>query len=242
MQWSGHYLVNPWTADGLVDLAAYPTLRAHYKRHYDRLRKRHTAKNRPAQWYRTIDRVNHELLHKHKLYIADIKERITPVPDAGQTYPHHNLYVVESRDWDLAVLGGLLLSAIGQFFVECYGVRMRGGYLRFQAAGIQTRQHFPFVHPVAFLHQNGGDALIVVEGQSDLAEIDVAVQDELHWCAVAVGKPPSRNAGASRPCDQVPEIAFPCKNQRVFGHFTRTIEKKNSLERVSKEIRFRLDR
>jgi hypothetical protein len=77
--------------------------------------------------------VNHELLLKQKLYIADIKDRINPVLDAGQTYPHHNLYVVESRDWDLAVLGGLLLSAIGQFFVECYGVRMRGGYLRFQA-------------------------------------------------------------------------------------------------------------
>ena len=31
------------------------------------------------------------------------------------------------------VLGGLLLSSVAQFFVECYGVRMRGGYLRFQA-------------------------------------------------------------------------------------------------------------
>jgi adenine-specific DNA-methyltransferase len=31
------------------------------------------------------------------------------------------------------VLGGLLLSDVAQFFVECYGVRMRGGYLRFQA-------------------------------------------------------------------------------------------------------------
>ena len=35
--------------------------------------------------------------------------------------------------WDLEVLGGLLISAIGQFFVESYGVRMRGGYFRFQA-------------------------------------------------------------------------------------------------------------
>jgi adenine-specific DNA-methyltransferase len=133
LRWSGHYLVNPWTDDGLVDLAVFPRLRSYYERHYDRLRKRHTAKNRPAQWYRTIDRVSHELLLKHKLYVADIKERINPVLDVGQTYPHHNLYVVESRDWNLAVLGGLLLSAIGQLFVECYGVRMRGGYLRFQA-------------------------------------------------------------------------------------------------------------
>ena len=38
-----------------------------------------------------------------------------------------------SEAWDLEILGGLLLSAIGQFFVEVYGVRMRGGWMRFQA-------------------------------------------------------------------------------------------------------------
>ncbi len=53
--------------------------------------------------------------------------------DTGETYPHHNLYFIQSDVWDLEVLGGLLISAIGQFFVESYGVRMRGGYLRFQA-------------------------------------------------------------------------------------------------------------
>jgi hypothetical protein len=25
------------------------------------------------------------------------------------------------------------MSAVGEFFIHCYGVRMRGGYLRFQA-------------------------------------------------------------------------------------------------------------
>ena len=53
--------------------------------------------------------------------------------DNGETYPHHNLYFIQSDEWDLEVLGGLLMSAVGQFFVESYGVRMRGGYLRFQA-------------------------------------------------------------------------------------------------------------
>jgi adenine-specific DNA-methyltransferase len=50
------------------------------------------------------------------------------VLDNGETYPHHNLYFIQSDDWDLEVLGGLLMSTIGQFFVESYGVRMRGGY------------------------------------------------------------------------------------------------------------------
>jgi len=99
----------------------------------DRLKKRHTAKQNPQHWYRTIDRVNHVLVSKRKLYIPDIKLHINPVLDEGQTYPHHNLYFVYSDQWDTEVLGGLLMSAIGQFFVECYGVRMRGGYFRFQA-------------------------------------------------------------------------------------------------------------
>jgi adenine-specific DNA-methyltransferase len=30
------------------------------------------------------------------------------VLDRGETYPHHNLYFIESDTWDLEVLGGLL--------------------------------------------------------------------------------------------------------------------------------------
>jgi hypothetical protein len=82
---------------------------------------------------RTIDRVNSALTAMPKLYVADIKDRLNPVLDRGETYPHHNLYFVQSNGWDVEVLGGLLLSNVAQFFVECYGVRMRGGYLRFQA-------------------------------------------------------------------------------------------------------------
>ena len=98
-----------------------------------RLKKRHTAIKNAHAWYKTIDRVTHSLTEKPKLYIADIKNTLEPVLDNGETYPHHNLYFIQSDNWDLEVLGGLLMSAIGQFFVESYGVRMRGGYLRFQA-------------------------------------------------------------------------------------------------------------
>jgi hypothetical protein len=133
IQWSGHYLVNPWNNDGLVDLNAYPKLKAYYEQHAAALKKRHTAEKNINGWYKTIDRVNHGLTNKHKLYIPDIKNTLEPVLDQGETYPHHNLYFVQSDEWDLEVLGGLLMSAIGQFFVESYGVRMRGGYLRFQA-------------------------------------------------------------------------------------------------------------
>jgi hypothetical protein len=35
--------------------------------------------------------------------------------------------------WDLEVLGGLLSSRVALFFVWSYALKMRGGYLRFQA-------------------------------------------------------------------------------------------------------------
>ena len=131
--WSGHYLVNPWDEEGLVCLSDCPQLEAYFEAHQERLKNRHIGQRTPERWYRTIDRVNMRLLRKHKLYFPDIKNTIYPVLDRGETYPHHNLYFVQSDRWDMEVLGGLLLSRVAQFFVECYGVRMRGGYLRFQA-------------------------------------------------------------------------------------------------------------
>ena len=133
LAWSGHYLVNPWNERGLVDLAKYPKLGAYLASYEARLRSRHVGKRNPESWYRTIDRVDHTLTGKTKLYIPDIKDRLNPVLDRGETYPHHNLYFVQSAVWDHEVLGGLLLSDVAQFFVECYSVRIRGGYLRFQA-------------------------------------------------------------------------------------------------------------
>ena len=134
VNWSGHCMANPWNAKGLVDLTEYPLLEKHLKPHHELLSSRHTAKkDRAENWHKTIDRVNLSLVEKHKLYIADIKDRLLPALDAGKTYPHHNLYWITSDTWDLRVLGALLMSAVCEFFIHCYGVRMRGGYLRFQA-------------------------------------------------------------------------------------------------------------
>ena len=131
--WSGHYLVNPWNGKGLVNLDQHPKLAQYLDTHRAQLQQRHVARKTPTHWYRTIDRVNTRLRVTPKLYLPDFKGRIAPVLDRGETYPHHNLYFIISEVWDMEVLGGLLLSDVAQFFVEAYGVRMRGGYLRFQA-------------------------------------------------------------------------------------------------------------
>lgn len=132
-RWSGHYLVNPWDDDGLVDIKQFPLLRAYLEAHQESVKKRNTAQKNPHGWFRTIDRIQMSLSGKPKLYVPDVKERFNPVLDTGEAYPHHNLYFIVSEAWNLEVLGGLLLSSIGQLFIEAYGVRMRGGYLRFQA-------------------------------------------------------------------------------------------------------------
>ena len=69
--------------------------------------------------------------------MPDIKARALPVLDEGGLYPHHNLYVITSEQWDLRVLGGLLISDVAHAFIEAYSVKMRGGYLRYQAQNLR---------------------------------------------------------------------------------------------------------
>ena len=132
-QWGGRFLVNPWDGGRLVDLEEYPGLASYLQRHGTRIRARHVARNRPAYWYRTIDRVDPGLQSRPKLLLPDLKAAAHPVLDTGGFYPHHNLYYVVSDKWDLEVLGGLLLSDIANLFVGAYCVKMRGGTYRFQA-------------------------------------------------------------------------------------------------------------
>src|SRR5690606_34416634 len=115
VNWSGHYLVNPWNESGLIDLAAYPKTAAVFALHAAILQARHTARERPDKWFKTIDRVTLPLVEARKLYVADIRGRLEPALDEGKTYPHHNIYWITSREWDLRVLGALLMSDIGEF-------------------------------------------------------------------------------------------------------------------------------
>ena len=132
-RWSGHYLVNPWDEQGLINLYDFPRLADYYRANSGALRRRNVAGRQPKSWYRTIDRIAHGLTATPKLVIPDMRMTMHPVLDHGETYPHHNLYFVPSGSWNLEVLGGLLLSRVATAFVEAYCVKMRGGTLRFQA-------------------------------------------------------------------------------------------------------------
>lgn len=126
-------MLNPWDEHGqLVNADEYPKFTAMLSSH-EAVMSRFVAKKNPAMWHRTIDKVRPGLAERPKLLLQDMKAQITPVLEPGGYYPHHNLYYIVSDRWDLEVLGGILLSRVAEAFVSSYGVKMRGGTLRFQA-------------------------------------------------------------------------------------------------------------
>lgn len=134
VKWQGLGVINPFTDKGsLVDLRDYPRLRRYLEERKDIIAGRHIAKKNPSKWYRTIDRITPSTAHQTKLLIPDIKGDAHVVFEDGHLYPHHNLYYITSRQWDLRALQAVLLSEVAKFFVATYSTRMRGGFLRFQA-------------------------------------------------------------------------------------------------------------
>lgn len=132
--WRGFGVVNPFAdTGGLVRLADYPRLKRYLEARKDQIAGRHVAMKAPANWYRTIDRIYPALADEPKLLIPDIKGEAHIVYDDGAYYPHHNLYYITSKEWDLQALQAVLLSGIARLFVATYSTKMRGGYLRFQA-------------------------------------------------------------------------------------------------------------
>lgn len=133
------WLVNPWDDDGnLVSIEEYPQLKQYFMDNEKELKDRQIArKGRPKSWYRTIDKVRPGLADTPKLLVQDMHARFEPHYD-NTHYPHGNLYYITSEKWDLEVLGGLLMSSICEAFIDAYGVKMRGGTLRFQAQYLRT--------------------------------------------------------------------------------------------------------
>ena len=134
VRWQGLGVVNPFrNTGGLVPLSEYPRLNRYFDERRADLMARHVSRKTPSNWYRTIDRIYPALATIPKLLIPDIKGEAHIVYEGGRFYPHHNLYYITSRKWELEALQAILLSGIAKLFVSAYSTRMRGGYLRFQA-------------------------------------------------------------------------------------------------------------
>ncbi|HOI95552.1 MAG TPA: Eco57I restriction-modification methylase domain-containing protein [Syntrophobacter fumaroxidans] len=148
VHWRGLGVINPFTDEGpLVNLQDYPRLRRYLEARKDIIAGRHCAQKAPANWYRTIDRITPSVAKQKKLLIPDIKGQAHIVFESGKLYPHHNLYYVTSKAWDLRALQAVLLSDITKLFVATYSTKMHGGFLRFQAQYLR-RIRVPYWHDV----------------------------------------------------------------------------------------------
>jgi hypothetical protein len=134
IKWRGYGIINPFQDNGgLVSLGEYPKLSNYLERHSEQIKKRHVAKRDSEKWYRTIDRIYPALTKTPKLLIPDIKGEANVVYERGDFYPHHNLYYITAKEWNLTALQAVLMSGIAKLFVSVYSTRMRGGFMRFQA-------------------------------------------------------------------------------------------------------------
>lgn len=174
VRWLGLGVINPFEDDGkLADLARYPKLRAYLEQHRAAIAGRHVARKAPTNWYRTIDRITPALAARPKLLIPDIKGSAHVVFESGALYPHHNLYYLESSEWDLRALQAVLLSSVARQFVSAYSTTMRGGYLRFQAQYLR-RIRLPEWHSVS---PNMRERLVQAATTLDLRECDRAAAE-----------------------------------------------------------------
>jgi len=170
--WSGRGVVNPYLESGeLASLEGFPRFAAYIGSHEKVLKSRHTAKEHPTKWYKTIDRIFPQLTSRPKLLIPDIKGSATVAYDEGRFYPHHNLYVVTSEVWDLRALQALLRSSVALMFVAAYSVRMSGGFLRFQAQYLR-RIRCPHLSAISAPHLA---ALAGVASTADIHMVDSVV-------------------------------------------------------------------
>lgn len=135
---SGHRLVNPFRENGtLMDETDAPGLMRFMRSHETRLRQRHCAKKTPARWYRTIDRIWPQWVAMPKLVIPDIQAGGIIGFDEGAFYPHHNVYWITSKGWNLHALQTLLRSDLVTRQIRAHSVQMRGGAIRYQTQSLR---------------------------------------------------------------------------------------------------------
>lgn len=169
IKWNQQYVINPYEDGTLCDLVAFPKLKQYLEQHKDRLKQRHTAKVNPEKWFKTIDKIKPELVSKPKLLLPDIAGIRKLLIDSGEYYPHHNLYFITGQPIDkLKILASILMSSFIREQLSQIGIRMNGGFPRFQAQ-ILKKLRIPNIDNLSTDERN---ALIESYDRLDLLVID----------------------------------------------------------------------
>jgi adenine-specific DNA-methyltransferase len=134
INWRKQFVINPYENGQICDLEKYPKLKHYFEHHKEKLKQRHTAKVNPDKWFKTIDKIKPELVRKPKLLLPDIAGIKKLLIDNGEFYPHHNLYYITGQPVDkLKILASILMSNFIREQLSQIGIRMNGGFPRFQA-------------------------------------------------------------------------------------------------------------
>ncbi|MEO1254652.1 MAG: Eco57I restriction-modification methylase domain-containing protein, partial [Bacteroidota bacterium] len=142
LNWGGNYILNPFDKNGnLIDLEKYPKALSYFNTNSEILKKRHVAKKNEEKWFKTIDKINHQLTFESKIILPDISGNSHIFIDEGNYYPHHNLYYIKGRsENDLTILASILMSDFVRDQLMEFGNKMNGGYPRWQSQNLRKLQ------------------------------------------------------------------------------------------------------
>ncbi len=147
--WQGNYILNPFKSDGsLIDLELFPKARDYLMQNKEILEKRHVARKNMLNWYKTIDKININLVNQPKILLPDITGNKYIFIDYGRFYPHHNLYYITSNNLDeLKILACFLMSDFVKNQMNENGNKMNGGYCRWQSQNLR-KILIPHIHSI----------------------------------------------------------------------------------------------
>lgn len=175
IEWHRRYMLNPYDLHDdrrMLDLSMFPKAGAYLNRHADRLKSRYCARKHPDIWYRTLDRIKYSTLKAAKILLPDIQSGgNVALDERGEFYPHHNVYWITSKVWNLRALCVILRSSFVTDQIRRVSVQMRGGSIRYQAQNLR-RVHIP-----AWNSLDAGDreSLISLYDEKDISKVDACV-------------------------------------------------------------------
>ena len=175
IDWHSRYMLNPYDHSDdrrMLDLSMFPKTGAYLNSHADRLKSRYCAKKHPTDWYRTLDRIKYSTLRAAKILLPDIQlGGNVALDERGEYYPHHNVYWITSKSWNMKALCVIMRSTFVTDQVRSLSVQMRGGSIRYQAQNLRS------VHIPAWdsLDEDDVDSLALLYGEDDVSKIDACV-------------------------------------------------------------------
>ena len=175
IDWHSRYMLNPYDQNDdrrMLDLSMFPKVCAYLNRHADRLKSRYCARKHPSDWYRTLDRIKYSTLKAAKILLPDIQlGGNVALDERGEYYPHHNVYWITSRSWNMKALCVIMRSTFVTEQVRSLSTQMRGGSIRYQAQNLRN------VHIPAWdsLDEEDVYSLALLYDEEDVSKIDACV-------------------------------------------------------------------